>query len=85
MSELKRQREDEVVIPSMPLSYDQVQMVHRSKTRIEYDVFNAMVVGTVKRKEMTNTPGAMKAKDDEFNNMSKQGVWDISSVREYDE
>eukprot|EP00972_Heterocapsa_arctica_P110367 16248856-Heterocapsa_arctica.AAC.1 len=34
---------------------------------------------------MINTPGAMKAMDDSFSKLSKQGVWDILSVREYDE
>eukprot|EP00972_Heterocapsa_arctica_P056736 8376194-Heterocapsa_arctica.AAC.1 len=52
---------------------------------IEDDVFNTIVVRNVKRKEMMNTPVAMKAMDDEFNKLSKQGVWDILSVREYDE
>eukprot|EP00972_Heterocapsa_arctica_P047892 7063544-Heterocapsa_arctica.AAC.1 len=68
----------------MPLSYDHIQTVHRSKIKIEDDVFNAMVVRTVKGKEMEKAPGAMKAMDDEFNKLSKQSVWDVSSVREYD-
>ena len=49
------------------------------------DVFNAMVVRTVKRKEMLSTPAAMKAMDDEWNKLSKQIVWDLNTVREQDE
>ena len=40
-------------------------------------VFNAMVVRTVKRKEMLSTPAAMKAMDDEWDKLSKQMVWDL--------
>eukprot|EP00972_Heterocapsa_arctica_P099838 14727571-Heterocapsa_arctica.AAC.1 len=71
MSELKRDWDDEVSIPVMPLDQNQRQMVHRCKIRIGDDVFNTMVVRTLKRKEMMNTPGAMKAMDDEFNKLSK--------------
>ena len=49
------------------------------------DVFNAMVVRTVKRKEMLSTPAAMKAMDDEWNKLSKQIVWDLNTGREQDE
>ena len=46
------------------------------------NVFSAMVVRTVKRKEMLNTPAAKKAMDDEWNKLSKQVVWDLATVRE---
>ena len=47
--------------------------------------FNAVVVRTVKRKEMLGTPAAMKAMDDEWDKLSKQTVWDLIIVREQDD
>ena len=52
------------------------------------NVFNAMVVRTVKRKEMLSTPAAMKAMGpmgDEWGTLSKQMVWDLTTVREQDD
>ena len=44
-----------------------------------------MVVRTVKRKEMLSTPAAMKAMDEEWDKLSKQIVWDLTTVREQDD
>ena len=58
-------------IPSMPVISDYVNR-HRPRIPAYMNVFNAMVVRTVKRKEMLSTPAAMKAMDDERNRLSKQ-------------
>ena len=44
-----------------------------------------MVVRSVGRKEMLNTPKTMEAMDAEWNKLVRQGVWKWSSVREYDD
>ena len=56
-----------IEIPSMPVVSDYV-IRHRPRISAYMNVFNAMVVRTVKRKEMFNTPAAMKAMDDEWDN-----------------
>ena len=50
--------------------------LNRPKPRIpaHMHAFNAMVVRTIKRKEMLSTPAAMQAMDDEWNKLSKQVV-----------
>ena len=44
-----------------------------------------MVVRIVKRKAMLSTPAAMKAMDDEWDKLSKQIAWDLTTVREQDD
>ena len=73
-----------IEIPSMPASSNYVNR-HRPRIPAYMNVFNAMVVRTVKRKEMLSTPAAMKAMDVEWNKLSKQIVWDLNTVREQDE
>ena len=71
-------------IPSMPVISDYVNR-HRPRIPAYMNVFNAMVVRTVKRKGMLSTPAAMKAMDDEWNKLSKQMVWNLAAVREQDD
>ena len=71
-------------IPSMPVISDYVNR-HRPIIPAYMNVFNAMVVRTVKRKEMLSTPAAMKAMDDEWHKLSKQIVWNLTTVREQDD
>ena len=73
-----------IEIPSMPVISNYVNR-HRPRIPAHMNVFNAMVVRTVKRKEMLSTPAAMKAMDDEWNKLSKQIVWDLNTVRKQDE
>ena len=73
-----------IEIPSMPAISNYVYR-HRPRILAYMNVFNAMVVRTKKRKGMLNTPAAMKAMDDEWNKLSKQVVWDLTTVREQDE
>ena len=70
-----------IEIPSMPVISDYVNR-HRPRIPAYMNVFNAMVVRTVKRKEMFSTPAAMKAMDDEWNKLFKQMVWDVTAVIE---
>eukprot|EP00972_Heterocapsa_arctica_P048093 7092651-Heterocapsa_arctica.AAC.1 len=48
-------------------------------------IWNAMVVRTVNKKELSETPGAMLAMDTEYNKLDKKGVWDLTTVREKSE
>ena len=73
-----------IEIPSMPVIPTYVNG-HRPRILAYMDVFDAMVVRTVKRKEMLSTPAAVKAMDDEWNKLSKQIVWDLNTAREQDE
>ena len=73
-----------IEIPSMPVISNDVSR-HRPRIPAYMNVFNAMVVRTAKRKEMPNTPAAMKAMDGEWNKLSKQVVWDLTTAREQDE
>ena len=68
----------------MPTDPDYV-LTHRNRITEFGHVFNALVVRSVGRKEMKATPKAMQAMDDEWNKLLKQKVWDMSSVREYDD
>ena len=68
----------------MPVISDYVNR-HRLRIPAYMNVSNAMVVRTVKRKEMLSTPAAMKAMDNEWDKMSKQMVWDFITVREKDD
>ena len=54
----------------MPVISDYVNR-HRPRIPAYMNVFNAMVVRTVKRKETLSTPAAMKAMDDEWDKLSK--------------
>ena len=56
-----------IEIQSMPAISNCVNR-HRPRIPAYMKVFNAMVVRTVKRKEILSTPAAMKAMDDEWNN-----------------
>ena len=73
-----------IEIPSMPVISDYVNR-HRLRIPAHMNVFNAVVVRTVKRKDMLSTPAAMKAMDDEWDKLSKQLVWDLITVREQDD
>ena len=68
----------------MPVISDYVNR-HRLRIPAYMNVFNAMVVRTVKRKGMLSTPAAMKAMDDEWDKLYKQMVWDLITVREQDD
>ena len=70
--------------PSMPVISDYMNR-HRLQIPAYMNVFNAMVVRTVKRKEVLSTPAAMKAMDDEWDKLSKQMFWDLITVREQDD
>ena len=70
-----------IKIPSMPVISYYVNR-HRPRIPAYMNVFNAMVVRTVKRKEVLSTPAAMKAMDDEWDKWCKQIVWDLITVRE---
>ena len=59
-----------IEIPPMPAIPNYVNR-HRPRIPAYMNVFNAMVVRTVKRKEMLNTPAAMKAMDDEWDKLYK--------------
>ena len=56
-----------IQIPSMPAISGYVNR-HRPIIPACMNVFDAMVVRTVKRKEMLSTPAAMKAMDEEWAN-----------------
>ena len=73
-----------IEIPSMPVISGYVNR-HRPRIPAYMNVFSAMVVRTVKRKEMHSTPAAMKAMGDEWNNLSKHMVWDLTTDREQDD
>ncbi len=64
----------------MPVNH--VPVKHRGKITNNEALINALVVRTVNRKEMMNTPAALKAMDDEFNKLANQKVWLIETVRE---
>eukprot|EP00972_Heterocapsa_arctica_P052508 7724262-Heterocapsa_arctica.AAC.1 len=66
MSSVKSNRQDEVVIPVMPIDRNQIQMVHRPKVINNVMICNAMVVRTVNKKELSETPGAKLAMDTEY-------------------
>ena len=68
----------------MPVISDYVDR-HRPRIPAYMKVFNAMVVRTVKRKEMRSMPAAMEAMDGEWEKLSKQMVWDLTTVREQDD
>eukprot|EP00972_Heterocapsa_arctica_P084176 12401525-Heterocapsa_arctica.AAC.1 len=55
-------------------------MVHRPKV-----TNNVMVVRTVNKKELSETPDAKLAMDTEYNKLEKKGVWDLPTVREKSE
>eukprot|EP00972_Heterocapsa_arctica_P025512 3754971-Heterocapsa_arctica.AAC.1 len=44
-------------------------------------VWNAMVVRTVNKKELSETPGAKFAMDTEYDKLERKGVWDLITVR----
>eukprot|EP00972_Heterocapsa_arctica_P074497 10994841-Heterocapsa_arctica.AAC.1 len=44
-----------------------------------------MVIRTVNKKELSETPGAMLAMDTEYNKLEKKGVWDLPTVRDKSE
>jgi hypothetical protein len=71
--------------PSMPVFVGDDKTKHRFKIPVTEPVFNALVVRSVGRKEMLNTPDAMKAMDVEWNKLVRQIVWEMDSVMEYDE
>ena len=67
-----------IEIPSMPVISDYVNR-HRPRIPAYMNVFNAMVVRTIKRKAMLSTPAAMKAAamkamDDEWDKLSTNGL-----------
>eukprot|EP00972_Heterocapsa_arctica_P017332 2560333-Heterocapsa_arctica.AAC.1 len=82
MSNVKSKRLDEVHIPVMPIDSNQIQMVHRPKVTNHVDIWNCMVVRTVNRKEILETPLAQQAMDHEYNKLENKGVWDLLIVRE---
>ena len=63
----------------------QPQQEHRLKRDYRHHPFNAMVARSVSKQETLATPEAMKAMDGEFNGLSRAGVWDLNSVREFDD
>ena len=67
-------------VPAMPVT--RAPVVHREKITDNEAMINALVVRTVNRKEMMNTPAALKAMEDEFNKLANQKVWLIETVRE---
>eukprot|EP00972_Heterocapsa_arctica_P061922 9127779-Heterocapsa_arctica.AAC.1 len=85
MSSVKSNRQDEVIVPVMPIDRNQVQIVHRPKVTNNVMIWNAVVVRTVNKKELSETPGAKLAMDTEYNNLDKKGVWDLTTVREKSE
>ena len=71
-------------VPAMPVMEHHVHE-HRPRVNPYGKIFNAMVVRSVGKKEMLATPKAMLAMDEEWNKLMRQLVWDMASVREYDE
>ena len=70
---------------SMPVVSDYVNK-HRPRIPAYMNVFNGMVVRTVRQKEVLNAPAAMKAMDDEWGKLYKQIGWDPIAVnRERDD
>eukprot|EP00972_Heterocapsa_arctica_P046465 6857267-Heterocapsa_arctica.AAC.1 len=63
MSNVKSKRLDEVLIPVMPVDRNQIQTVHRPKVSNHVAIWNAMVVRTINKKELEETPGAQLAMD----------------------
>ena len=60
-------------------SIESIRNAHR------HHPFNAMVVRSVGKQEMLANPDAMKAMDGEFDGLTRTGVWDLKSVREFDD
>eukprot|EP00972_Heterocapsa_arctica_P058801 8667400-Heterocapsa_arctica.AAC.1 len=85
LSSVKNKRLDEYIVPVLPIEKNQVQMVHRQKVTNNVAIWNAMVVRTVNKKEVSETPGAKLAMDTEHNKLEKKGVWDLPTVREKSE
>ena len=56
---------------------------HRQKLSEFAPLFNAAVARSVKRAEVAETPEAIAAMLLEWNTLTKQHVWDLSSVREW--
>eukprot|EP00972_Heterocapsa_arctica_P040957 6036795-Heterocapsa_arctica.AAC.1 len=73
MSNVKSKRLDEVLIPVMPIDRNQVQMAHRPKVTNNVAIWNAMVVRTVNKKELSETPDAQLAMDHEYDKLEKKG------------
>ena len=71
-------------VPAMPVTQNFAQS-HRPRIPQHERVFNAMVVRSVGRKEMLANPKALAAMDAEWNKLLNQTVWDMSTVREYDD
>eukprot|EP00972_Heterocapsa_arctica_P113620 16438078-Heterocapsa_arctica.AAC.1 len=74
MSNVKSNRLDEVLIPVMPIDRNHIQIVHRPKVNNNVAIWNAMVVRTVTKKEISGTPDAQLAMDHEYNKLEKKGV-----------
>ena len=76
-------KDEKVNVPCMPVEAGTQE--HRPKKLPRSHPFNALVVRSVVKTEMLATPKALEAMDIEYNKLRQQGVWDESTVAEYDD